>query len=517
MRRQRSALLVGLVVVSLGMASCGSRRPLSDFAAGGGPNDRQVVGAPIDPAAVVPGGAEGRVAGERAVNTPGAAGTAGTAGTTATTRAPGSTGLVGSTAKPSAGGGGGAQGAGAANVASDVGVTATTINLGNIVTKSGAFGPDQFTPFYYGAAAFFSDLNARGGVNGRKVVFNTCDDAGTDAGNDSCARSLVDQEKVFALVANTCLTCAGLKYAASKAVPSVGGLAIDSRDYALPHSWRSSGNPYPQNGSIGYKGQLYKPATQYKYFKDKLGIMKAGVVYYDNTASSKNAGLAVVKALQAVGIEATGYGLNVALPNYDSAVIDMKSKGITALWDAIDIGGNQNLCKSIDSNALVLSAKVSTISTWAQTVGSQFKGKCRTYIYSVDDPGALTYDQVDQAPVAAFRAGMKRYFPSREGKMFQWNIDGWASAMWFTDAARSCGADLTRFCLEKFLDQPKGYTAGGLWWPRNNNKWDFENTKSMYSCIAIGRWSDEAMSFKSVDSYQTNCNTSPLVAFTAPV
>jgi hypothetical protein len=42
---------------------------------------------------------------------------------------------------------------------------------------------------YYGAAAFFSDLNARGGINGRKVIFNTCDDGGDNKGNTTCART----------------------------------------------------------------------------------------------------------------------------------------------------------------------------------------------------------------------------------------------------------------------------------------------------------------------------------------
>ena len=49
-------------------------------------------------------------------------------------------------------------------------------------------------------------------------------------------------------------------------------------------------------------------------------------------------------------MQVTEYPMNVALPNYDSAVADMKSRGITELWDSIDIGGNQNLCKSMNSN-----------------------------------------------------------------------------------------------------------------------------------------------------------------------
>jgi branched-chain amino acid transport system substrate-binding protein len=497
-----------MLCLSVGMTACGTRRPNSDFLAAGSTGGVQ----PTQDATQGPttGGSTG------ATTTGGTTGGTTTGGTT--TR--GTTGAVtttgGSTGATTTGGTTGSTGSTGVNTASDVGVTPTSINLGNIVTKSGSFGPDQFTPFYYGAAAYFDDLNAHGGIHGRRVVFNTCDDGGDGAQDTTCARNFVDNQKVFAFVANNCLVCAGLKYISSKAVPSVGGLAIDSRDYALPHFWRYSGNPYPQNGSIGYKGNLYQGTHQYRYFKEKYGITKAGVVYYDNSIASQNQGLAIADALRAEGITAYTYAENVALPQYDSAVLDMKSKGVQAVWDAIDISGNQNLCKSIDSNGLVLKAKVSTIAVWSQAVGTQFSYPCRTYIFSVEDPGAATYDQTSNPQIAAFRAAMKRYFPNRENRLYQWSVDGWASAMWFTDAATSCGANLTRACLEAYLDRPAGYTAKGLWWPRNNEKYDFATKKTLYRCIQVVQWSDPDKTFVTRAPYQSTCYTTPYLAFPAP-
>jgi branched-chain amino acid transport system substrate-binding protein len=273
---------------------------------------------------------------------------------------------------------------------------------------------------------------------------------------------------------------------------------------------------YPQNGKIGNKGNLYQGTHQYRYFKEKFGVKKAGVVYYDNSAPSKNAGDMFLKALKAEGIEATGYPINVALPQYDSAVLDMKQRGITAVWDSIDISGNQNLCKSIDANGLVLKAKVSTISTWSQLVGEQFDAPCRNYIFSVEDPGALSYDQTSNPEIAKFRAAMKRYFPSREDRMFQWNVDGWGSAMWFADAAASCGANLTRACIEKYLNAPKGYTARGLWSPRNNEKYNFETKKTLYRCIQVAQWDDKAKSFVTRAAYPKTCYTTPYMPYPAP-
>jgi branched-chain amino acid transport system substrate-binding protein len=523
-RSARPVALTGILCLSLSLAACGTRRNASDFTAGntlqqstgtgGAGNAAGATGGTTG--ATTAGSTTGPVLGPTSGGTTGGGTTGGGTSGGATGGAAGSGSSGGATGGATAGGTSGSTGGGG-NTASDVGVTATTINLGNVVTKSGGFGPDQFTPFYYGAAAFFDALNAKGGINGRKVVFQTCDDAGTASGNTNCVRKFVDDQKVFAFVSNNCLACDGLKYASDKAVPSVGGLAIDFRDFALPHFWRYSGNPYPQNGSIGYKGKLYQGTQQYRYFKEKYGVKKAGVVYYDNSAASKTAGLSIISALKAEGIEATAYPENVALPQYDSAVIDMKQKGISAVWDSIDISGNQNLCKSIDSNGLVLKAKVSTIAVWSQAVGSQFSAPCRNYIFSVEDPGTLTYDQTSNAEIAAFRTAMKRYFPSRENRLYQWNVDGWASAMWFADAASSCGAKLTRACLEKYLDQPKGYTARGLWWPRNNEKFNFETKKTLYRCIQVAQWVDSAKSFQVRAPYQSTCYTTPYIPYDAPV
>jgi branched-chain amino acid transport system substrate-binding protein len=507
-RHPRRLALAGMLCMLLVVTACGSRRPMSDFVAaqqqtlqqdggsGGSTGDLGTTGAGT-------GGGSG-------LGTTGATGTTGTTGATTGTSGGGTVGTGGATGTSGSTGG-------AANFASDVGVTATTINLGNVVTKSGSFGPDQFTPFYYGAAAFFDDINAHGGINGRKVVFNTCDDKGENSTDIACARSLVDDQKVFAFVANNCLACDGMKYVSQKAVPSVGGVTIDSRDYSLPHFWRYSGDPYPQNGSIGYKGKLYQGTHQYRYFKEKYGVKKAAVVYYDTAAASKNQGLAIIQALKAEGIEVTAYAENVALPQWDSAVIDMKVKGITAVWDSIDISGNQNLCKSIDSNKLVLTAKVSTIAVWSQAVGSTFSYPCRSYIYSVEDPGSMTYDQTSNPEIAKFRAAMARYFPNRENKLYQWSVDGWGSAMWFADAATSCGAALTRSCIENYLNRAAGYTAHGIWWPRNNEKWDFATKKTLYRCIQVDQWSEAAKTFVVRAPFQSTCYTTPYLPFDAPV
>ena len=74
-------------------------------------------------------------------------------------------------ARPAAAGGGGG-GADGPNQASDVGVTANQIVIGNIVAENGVLG-DAFAPAARGMRAWAAAINAKGGIHGRQVVLKT--------------------------------------------------------------------------------------------------------------------------------------------------------------------------------------------------------------------------------------------------------------------------------------------------------------------------------------------------------
>jgi ABC-type branched-subunit amino acid transport system substrate-binding protein len=86
--------------------------------------------------------------------------------------------------------------AGAASTA-DPGVTSKTILLGGTVPLSGeaaAFG--SVGP---GAKAYFDYVNAKGGVNGRRILYRYYDDAYDPVQTVQLTRKLVEEDKVFAI------------------------------------------------------------------------------------------------------------------------------------------------------------------------------------------------------------------------------------------------------------------------------------------------------------------------------
>ena len=90
----------------------------------------------------------------------------------------------------------GARGAGERR-ASDPGVTATSVTIGGTVPLSGVAA--AYASVGRGAEAYFKYVNARGGVNGRRIVYKLRDDAYNPANTVQETRELVQSDKVFAV------------------------------------------------------------------------------------------------------------------------------------------------------------------------------------------------------------------------------------------------------------------------------------------------------------------------------
>jgi branched-chain amino acid transport system substrate-binding protein len=91
----------------------------------------------------------------------------------------------------------GSGGGGSGGAESDPGITKTSIKLGGSYPFSGP--ASAYGTIGEGAKAYFKFLNAKGGVNGRKIDFITLDDGYEPPKALQNARRLVQQDKVFAM------------------------------------------------------------------------------------------------------------------------------------------------------------------------------------------------------------------------------------------------------------------------------------------------------------------------------
>ncbi|WP_217209030.1 ABC transporter substrate-binding protein [Streptomyces sp. AC550_RSS872] len=360
----------------------------------------------------------------------------------------------------------------------------TPVRVGVIASATSPVGGNAFTGPRDGARAYFDRLNARGGLDGRRVEVRECDDGGSGVGNNECVHKLIDEDKVVALVATTALDYAGASRVARARVPDIGGQPIGAAYDTYPHMYGLYGSLAPRDGTTGWDGRQYGGTEVYRYFKREHGARTAAVVSYNQPASAAYARL-VERGLRAEGYEVVTEQVDFALPNFRAAAADLKEQGADLVFDAIDTHGNAQLCEAMDDVGAEVTAKVTNVQNWTSTVADDYKDapRCRNALWATGS--SRNHEDTEQDAVREFRdatKGLKTHS--------QWQLEGWAAAMWFTDAAKACAEQgVTRACVDDFMNRSQGYTADGLLIPVRFERLA-EPPKSRRTCLSVARWED---------------------------
>ncbi|MEU5701449.1 ABC transporter substrate-binding protein [Streptomyces aurantiacus] len=361
---------------------------------------------------------------------------------------------------------------------------AEPIRVGIVTSATSPVGGNAFTGPRDGAKAYFDALNARGGIDGRRVEVRRCDDGGSGVGNNECVHRLVDEDEVVALVATAALDYAGASRVSHARVPDIGGQPIGAAYDTYPHLYGIYGSLAPRDGKPGWDGELYGGTETYRYFKRERGARTAAVVSYNQSASAAYARL-VTRGLRAEGYEVITEQVDFALPNFRAAAADIEEQGADLVFDAIDSYGNARLCEAMDDVGAEVLAKVTNVQNWTSTVREDYKDapRCRNALWATG--ASRNYEDTGHDAVREFRDGTKA-LKTRS----QWQVEGWAAAMWFTDAARSCAEEgVTRACVDRFMAAGKPYTAGGLLLPVRFEQLP-EPPRTRRTCLSVARWED---------------------------
>ncbi|MGI5483584.1 ABC transporter substrate-binding protein [Streptomyces lavendofoliae] len=381
------------------------------------------------------------------------------------------------------------------------------VRVGIITGATSPVGGDALTGPRDGALAYFADLNARGGIRGRRVEVSTCDDGGSGIGNDACVRELVDGKRVLALVATTALDYAGAARVSRAGVPDIGGQPLGPAYDTYPHLYGIYGSSAPRTGrEPGWNGVLTGGTEVYRWFRRELGARTAAVVSYNQAASASYARL-VTAGLKAEGYRVVPEQVDFALPNYRAIAADLRAQGVDVVFDALDAHGNAQLCGAMDAVGATVTAKVTNVQNWNQDVPRDYRGapRCRNSLWATG--ASRNHDDTAHPAVREFRRAMKGE------PLSQWALEGWAAAKWFTDAARSCPPEgLTRACVERFVDRPEPYTAGGLLLPVRFERLP-EPPRTRHTCLSVARWQDGRGWVTQGGDMNDNCATVPQLPY----
>jgi branched-chain amino acid transport system substrate-binding protein len=330
-----------------------------------------------------------------------------------------------------------ATGAAAASGSAEPGLSADRIVLGGTVPLSGeaaafgAVGP--------GAKAYFDYVNARGGVNGRRIEYRYYDDAYNPAQTVQLTRRLVEQDGVFAIF---------------NSVGTANNLAI--RDYL-------NAAKVPQL----FVGDGSDALAQPKRYPWTMGFLQRyrgeGAVYGRTIAStSPRARIAVLFENTDLGKDMTR-GLSRAIARKGPKVVATASYEFTAA----DVSSQVAKLKAAGADTLML---FTTPKFMIQAIVAAHKlgWKPRLYIASVSiEPGIMGIARANapeltkgalsvafvknpndpiwakDAAVALYRKILKAHAPSaRPTDVYNWY--GMAVAWTMVDTLRRAGRNLTR-------------------------------------------------------------------------
>jgi branched-chain amino acid transport system substrate-binding protein len=321
------------------------------------------------------------------------------------------------------GGGGGGGGGG-----SDPGITDKEIKLGGSYPFSGP--ASAYRAIADGAKAYFAYINAQGGVDGRKISFQTLDDGYEPPKAVANARRLVEQEKVFALF-NTLGTPNNLAiwdYLNQQKVPqayvATGASAFGADVKAHPYTigWQPN---YVTEAKI-YADYLKKEKPNAKvaalyqndgFGKDLLGGFEKALAGSNVKVVAKESYEVTDPTITSQMRKLAGSGadtfLNITTPKFSALAIAAIAKSD---WKPLHILNNVGASKSLVLTPVGLENAKGIIST--------------TYFKDPDGP-----EWADDEAMKEYKANLKKFAPKADPNE-PFNAYGWTAAATMVEALK---------------------------------------------------------------------------------
>jgi branched-chain amino acid transport system substrate-binding protein len=320
--------------------------------------------------------------------------------------------------------------------AADPGVTDSEIKLGQTMPYSGPASGYAITGRV--EVAYYDMINAKGGVNGRKIKFISLDDAYSPSKTVEQTRKLVEQEEVFAMAGSlgTPTNSAVQRYLNNKKVPQVfisTGASKWNNPKNFPYTialyppYRLEGATFAKyllanrpNAKVGTFSQNDDAGRDYLTgFKEALGDKAAAMIVKEVTYESTDS-------------------------TVDTQIVQLKAAGVDTLYT----GGTSKYVAQVIRKVAELGWKPFNyvVSTGSSIKGvlepagiENSKGLMTTLAYkTATDPRWQ-----DAADVKEFRQFVKDWMPQADladGSL----VTGYVSAFMTVRVLELCGKDLTR-------------------------------------------------------------------------
>jgi branched-chain amino acid transport system substrate-binding protein len=334
------------------------------------------------------------------------------------------------------------------------GVSAHQIVVGSIANVTGPLS-SGFAPIVNGVQAYFSMVNAEGGVYGRKLklAFQE-DDQGSPTTDLSVAQQLVLQNKVFAVVGVATPFFGGAAYLAKTGTPTFG--------YAVSTDFQDRPTLFADYGSV-----LCFPcgAPGDAYLAQQLGAKSIAVISY-GVPQSAAACKAAITGMRALGLNVSFTDTNLVFggdPTPD--VLQMKNNNVDMFFSCLDVNGNVGFARAISQNGLSMKQvwfngyDRSTVAQYGSIMNGVYFG-----LQHVPFEAALAYPGAYPGLDTYIRE-MQKYQPKYTYDEVA--MDGWIAADQFVTGLKAAGKNVTQKSLVAAINKETDYNGAGLTTPVN--------------------------------------------------
>jgi len=334
----------------------------------------------------------------------------------------------------------------AAGAASETGVTSTQVTIGGTTPLSGPASAYQSVA--KGAAAYFRYVNAKGGVNKRKINYIYKDDAYDPSKTVDATRELVSQDKVFAIF-NSLGTDQNLATRAYLNALKVPQLFVASGATTFGNDYKK----YPY--TIGYQPNYRAEGTIYGRYVVKHAPKARIGVLYQNDDYGKDLLAGLQRGLGAkAGLVKSKQSYNVDDPDVQSQIAKLKAAKVNTLMvfatpkfaiQAYVYARKLSWKPLVYMNAVSSAANIMGLST-AATNKKQTEGTIS--IVFLKDPTDPAWR--NNSGMKLYRSIMKKYKGGNPNDVYA--VYGMSVAHTFVAALQKAGKNPTRARIVKAAD-----------------------------------------------------------------
>ena len=293
-----------------------------------------------------------------------------------------------------------------------------------------------------------------------RSILKTCDDREDRSRALECARELIEQDKVFALVAtNTRALGGAAQYINDKGVPTIG-IPITNSFYRYPHFWSGYPTGYrPRRQDRRLQGPDHEPLGRLPVVQGEPRRDEGRGVHLRHRRVEAGRRPSSRRAWSSRGSRRSASTWCPSPPRASTrpsrTCRAAAPRSSSTAWTTAPTASCATRWRAASSSR---TAKVSTIVSMGDSVGNDYNDTCRNV--GVHHGRLAPVHRHERPGDRDFRAAFAKYQPGKP--LHQWALEAWGQATLVADAVTSMGAAPTRKGLEDYFRGLNKYTAGGM-------------------------------------------------------